>query len=95
MLEASVVEYVAAHLTTRQGCEVNSNTSSSLRTIGAGIATELIRLVADWFVEQGAAKVCVCVDADTPAAGPFYTARNAVPMRNFWVGWEDISVVPQ
>ena len=60
-----------------------------------GIATELIRLVADWFVEQGAAKVCVCVDADTPAAGPFYTARNAVPMRNFCVGWEDISVVPQ
>jgi GNAT superfamily N-acetyltransferase len=60
-----------------------------------GIATELIRLVADWFVEQGAAKVCVCVDADTPAAGPFYTARNAVPMRKFWVGWEDISVVPQ
>ena len=60
-----------------------------------GIATELIRLVADWFVEQGAAKVCVCVDADTPAAGPFYTARNAVPMQNFWVGWEDISVVRQ
>ena len=42
---------------------------------------------------EGAAKVCVCVDADSPAAEPFYATLGAKRIRRFWMAWDDIAVV--
>ena len=94
VLDGEVVGYIAAHLTTRHRCEGEVQylfVTPAHRRIG--IATGLIQLVAEWFTTQGAAKVCVCVDADSPAAEPFYESLGAKPIRKFWMAWEDIAVV--
>ena len=58
-----------------------------------GVATALLRLLADWLGSADAQKVCVCVDADSPAAKPFYESAGASPFKRFWYGWDDISVL--
>src|SRR5262245_55973170 len=69
----SVVGYIAGHLTTRHACagEVQYLFVAPAHR-RRGVATALVRLLAGWFREQGATKVCVCVDADSPAAQPLY-----------------------
>ena len=43
---------------------------------------------------MGAAlKVCVCVDADSAAAKPFYEGAGASPFNRFWYRWDDISAL--
>src|SRR5262245_62286348 len=90
----SVVGYIAGHLTTRHACagEVQYLFVAPAHR-RRGIASALLRLLAGWFREQGAAKVCVCVDADSPAAHPFYEYVGAVPFKKHWCMWEDIGVL--
>jgi len=93
---AEVVGYIAGHLTTRHGCggEVQYLfVAPSYRR--RGIATALLALLAGWFSQQSAQKVCVCVDGDSPAAEPFYVSAGALPLRKHWRVWEDIGVVRQ
>jgi ribosomal protein S18 acetylase RimI-like enzyme len=90
-----VVGYVAGHLTTRQTCAGEVQylfVAPAYRR--RRVATELLRLLAVWFRGRGAAKVCVCVDADSPAARPFYRSLGAFPIRKYWYVWDDIGVVP-
>jgi GNAT superfamily N-acetyltransferase len=90
----TVVGYIAGHLTTRHGCAAEVQylfVASDFRR--RGVATALLRLLADWFGKAGARKVCVCVDADSPAAKPFYESTGASPFRRLWYGWDDISRV--
>ena len=61
--------------------------------IGWVASPALLRLLAEWFQEQGSVKVCVCVDADSPAAQPFYDSLGASPIKKHWYAWEDIGVV--
>ena len=53
----------------------------------------MLHLLAEWFGNARAQKVCVCDDADSPAARPFYESAGATPFRRFWYGWDDISVL--
>jgi hypothetical protein len=53
----------------------------------------LLRLLAGWFQEQGASKVCVNVNIDSPAAQPFYASLAAFPLNKYWYIWEDIGVI--
>jgi GNAT superfamily N-acetyltransferase len=89
-----MVGHIAGHLTTRHAC---AGELQYLFVAPAyrrhGIASALLRLLAGWFREQGAAKVCVCVDADSPAAHPFYECLGAVPFKKHWCMWEDIEVL--
>ena len=92
LADDAVVGYIAGHLTTRHGCAAEVQylfVAPEFR--GRGVATALLRLLADWFVAKGAVKVCVCVDADSPAARPFYESAGASPFRRFWYVWDDIS----
>ena len=57
------------------------------------IATTLLRLLAAWFREQGAVKVCVNVDAESPAAVPFYTSQGASALNKHWYAWANIGTV--
>src|SRR5262245_11550899 len=73
-----VVGFIAGHLTTRLACEGEVQylfVSSSHRR--QGIATLLLRQLAKWFRDEGASKVCVNVDVESPAALPFYSAMGA------------------
>ena len=90
----SVAGYVAGHLTTRHACAGEVQylfVASAYRR--RGIGTALLRLLADWFQKQAAAKVCVCVNPDSPAAEPFYRSLGASPFRRYWYAWDDIGVL--
>jgi GNAT superfamily N-acetyltransferase len=90
----AVVGYIAGHRTTRYGCEGEVQylfVAPQYRR--RGIATALVRAMADWFMEQGAVHVCVNVSPDNPAARPFYESMGARPLKKFWYAWNDIGVV--
>jgi GNAT superfamily N-acetyltransferase len=90
----TVIGYIAGHRTTRHGCagEVQYLFVAPEHR-RRGVAKALLRLLADWFSKAGAQKVCVCVDADSPAATPFYQSVGASSFRRFWYEWDDISVL--
>ncbi|HEX6747781.1 MAG TPA: GNAT family N-acetyltransferase [Longimicrobium sp.] len=84
--------YIAGHLTRRLGCQ------GELQWIyvvpdyrRAGVGSRLLALLAAWFVEHGARRICVDVGDD--AARPFYRRQGAVELNRHWMVWEDIGVV--
>jgi ribosomal protein S18 acetylase RimI-like enzyme len=89
-----VIGYIAGHRTTRHGCAGEVQylfVAPAYRR--RGIATALLQLLAEWFQEQAGQRVCVCVDADSPAAQPFYESVGASPFRKYWYAWDDIGAV--
>jgi GNAT superfamily N-acetyltransferase len=89
-----VVGYIAGHLTTRHGCRGEVQYLFVMPAYRRrGVATTLLRLLARWFEREGAVRVCVCVDAESPAAVPFYERAGASPIKTYWYGWDDIGVV--
>jgi GNAT superfamily N-acetyltransferase len=90
----AVVGYVAGHRTTRHGCAGEVQylfVAPAYRR--RGVATKLLGLMAEWFSRQSARKVCVCVDADSPAAQPFYDSVGALPIKKYWRVWDDITTL--
>jgi GNAT superfamily N-acetyltransferase len=86
------VGYTAGHLTRRFGCD------GELQWIyvvaehrRGGVASALLRLLAGWFVDQGARRVCVDVGDDE--ARPFYRRHGAVELNRHWMVWNDIGEV--
>ena len=88
----SPIGYVAGHLSRRFGCDGELQwiyvVSEHRR---ARIASHLLRLLAAWFVEQGARRVCVDVGDDS--ARPFYRRSGAVELNRHWMVWDDIGCV--
>jgi GNAT superfamily N-acetyltransferase len=94
LLDDVVVGYIAGHLTRRFGCDGELQyLFVAPRHRRGGVAIELLRLLAGWFTEQGAAKVCVNADVDSPGAVPFYTSRGATALNRHWYVWDDITSV--
>lgn len=90
-----VIGYTAGHRTTRHGCAGEIQylyvTPAYRRR---GIATELVRLVAEWFQKEVAQRICVAVAADSPKeAEPFFQSIGACPLKRNWYACEDIGVV--
>jgi GNAT superfamily N-acetyltransferase len=90
----AVVGLIAGHLTRRLGCE------GELEWIdvapderGAGVAAMLLRRLAAWFGEQGAARVCVNVAPDNEPAVRFYARHGAQPLTPYFRVWPAIAVV--
>lgn len=87
----AVVGMVAGHLTKRHGCQGELewiNVVPGLR--GTGVASKLIRLLAAWFAERDALRVCVDVKPDNLVARRFYTRHGAEPLNPHWLVWTDI-----
>ncbi len=92
----TVVGFVAGHLTRRYGC------AGELQWIdviaerrGSGVAGELLRLLAEWFVEQKAWRVCVDVEPENTVARRFYTRHGAETLNPHWLVWKDIRAVAE
>jgi len=92
--EGTVVGFIAGHLSRRYSCD------GELQWIfvdpdrrGGGIASELVRLLAKWFVEQNALKICVDVDPSNTTALRLYKKLGAVSLNPHWLVWNDIRVV--
>jgi GNAT superfamily N-acetyltransferase len=89
-----LVGYTAGHLTRRFQCD------GELQWIfvvpehrGTGVAAALIRLLAAWFEEQKASRICVNCGEGNPIARRFYTRHGAEPLAKHWLVWDDIRVV--
>lgn len=93
-VDESVVGYIAGHLTRRYGCAGEVQylyVNPAFRR--SGVARTLLGRLAEWFVEEGATRVCVDVNHDSPGARPFYASRGAQPLRPHWMVWPDIRSV--
>jgi GNAT superfamily N-acetyltransferase len=93
-VSGKVVGYVAGHRSRRYGCEGEVQylyVAPAHRR--AGVAGALLRELAQWFVAQGVARICVDVNAESPGAAPFYAHHGAQPLRPHWLLWPDIATV--
>ncbi len=86
-----VVGFVAGHLTHRFACDGELQWIFVLPEYRRhGVADELFHLIAEWFVEQHAARVCVNVEPENAAARAFYAQRGARPLSEYWMEWTEI-----
>ncbi len=87
----TVAGLVAGHLTRRFGCDGELQwISVRPHYRGSGVASELLRRMAEWFVEQGAVRVCVDVEPANEIARRFYRRHGADDLQPSWMVWEDI-----
>jgi ribosomal protein S18 acetylase RimI-like enzyme len=84
-----VIGLIAGHLTRRLDCEGELewiDVATEYRR--KGIASKLVGILAEWFMEQNVRKVCV--DPGNEAARKFYTANGAENLNAHWMYWKDI-----
>jgi GNAT superfamily N-acetyltransferase len=87
----SIGGFIAGHLTRRFDCDGELewiNVVPEYR--GSGVSSELMRVLAGWFIDRKALNVCV--DPDDPAR-PFYIRHGAQPLNKHWLHWPDIRVL--
>jgi Acetyltransferases len=88
----AMVGFIAGHLTRRFGCEGELQWINVVpEHRGAGVATELLRLLAGWFAEQNTGKICV--DVGSEASRKFYAKHGAEPLNEHWMIWQDIATM--
>jgi GNAT superfamily N-acetyltransferase len=88
----SAIGYIAGHLSRRYDCQGELQwiyvVSANRRT---GVASQLIRRLAEWFVLNDAHRICVDVGDDN--ARGFYARHGAVDLNKHWMVWNDIANV--
>jgi len=90
----SLVGFIAGHLTRRYACDGELEWINVVpERRGTGVASELLRLLAAWFVEQKASRVCVDVQPANTTARRFYTRHGAENLNSNWLVWNDIKIV--
>ena len=86
---SSIIGFIAGHLTRRLECEGELewiDVAEGYRR--AGIASELVRVLAKWFIRQSVHKICV--DPGNEAARKFYRSNGAENLNQHWMYWDDI-----
>ena len=92
MKDDKVLGYIAGHLTQRYDCDGELQylwVAPSDR--GRDIATRLLELLALWFSEQPARRICVDVLPDNSRARSFYMRHGARELNPNWMCWDDIT----
>ena len=89
------VGLIAGHLTRRHGCK------GELQWISVkpeyrrqGVASELLRRLAAWFVEHHALRVCIDVQPSNENARRFYARHGATDLKPSWMVWDPMSDCP-
>lgn len=84
-----VVGFVAGHLTRRLSCQGELQWIDTVEAYRRkGIASNLIRMLAKWFIEHQAYKICV--DPGDQIARKFYQTNGAISLNEHWLYWDDI-----
>jgi GNAT superfamily N-acetyltransferase len=84
-----IVGFIAGHLTRRFQCDAELEWIDTIeQRRREGIASALLRTLAQWFEQQGAFKVCV--DPGNPIARSFYARNGAESLNQHWMVWNDI-----
>jgi ribosomal protein S18 acetylase RimI-like enzyme len=84
-----IIGFIAGHLTRRFECDGELEWIDVIKEYRRnGIAWELVKLLAKWFIEQKA--YTICVDPGNETARQFYRKNGAEPLNNHWMVWKDI-----
>jgi GNAT superfamily N-acetyltransferase len=87
-----IVGLIAGHLTRRFGCAGELEWISVRPEYrGRGVASQLLRRLAKWFIDNGALKVCVDVEPKNTIARRFYASHGAMDLKPHWLIWENIA----
>lgn len=90
----SVIGFIAGHLTVRHSCDGELEWINVVpERRGSMIAAELLRMLAGWFVVQGALRICVDVRPSNIVARRFYKRHGAEDLNPHWLVWRDIRLV--
>ncbi len=88
----SLVGFIAGHLTRRYECDGELQWIDVVeQRRGQGIAGELLQMLATWFVEKEARRICV--DPANYRARRFYAKHGAEKLNQHWLVWNDIQSV--
>jgi GNAT superfamily N-acetyltransferase len=91
MHESGLAGFAAGHLTRRYGCDGELEWINVIpEWRGTGVATGLFRLLANWFIQQKAFRVCVDVEPSNTTARAFYARNGAEKLNRHWMVWNDI-----
>jgi GNAT superfamily N-acetyltransferase len=86
-----IAALVAGHLTRRFGCDGELEWISVRPEYRRdGVATQLLGRLAEWFVCQGARRICVDVQPANKSARAFYARHGATELNPHWLVWEEI-----
>jgi GNAT superfamily N-acetyltransferase len=90
--DGCVVGLIAGHLTRRFGCAGELEWISVRPQFrGSGVASELLRRLAKWFLKHDALRICVDVEPSNANARRFYARHGAADLKPHWMIWKDIS----
>ena len=90
----SLIGLIAGHLTQRYNCDGELEWINVIpERRGDGIAWELLCLLAGWFAEQKASRICVDVDPENTIARHFYECYGAERLNEHWMVWNDIGTM--
>ncbi|HWG38604.1 MAG TPA: GNAT family N-acetyltransferase [Terriglobales bacterium] len=90
-LDGQVVAFIAGHLSCRFDCQGELqwlNTAPEHRR--RGLATALLKLLAQWFANHDARRICVNVAEDNAAARAFYLRFGATLLAPHWLVWNEL-----
>ena len=88
----SMVGFIAGHLTRRYECDGELEWIFVLPAErGGDVASQLLHQLANWFLEQGARRICVDVDPANDRARRFYRRHGAEDLNKHWLVWPDIA----
>lgn len=89
-----LVGFIAGHLTRRFACDGELEWINVIpERRGTAVASELLRLLAAWFIEKKASRICVDVEPANTVARRFYLRHGAQKLNEHWLVWNDIKVV--
>lgn len=87
-----VVGFIAGHLTRRFNCDGELQWIDTIPEFqNRGIASHLVKLLAAWFINNKAYKICV--DPGNPIARSFYAKNGATNLNDHWMYWNDIRTI--
>lgn len=88
----SILGFVAGHLTRRYSCDGEIEWINVIpEHRGTPVASELLRLLAAWFIARKAFRICVDVQPSNTAAHRFYSRHGAEDLNPHWMVWNDIT----
>jgi len=92
--ESTVIGFAAGHLTTRYSCDGELQWINVINdSRKSGVGSELLRLMASWFVEHEAFRICVDVEPNNAIARAFYTRHGAAQLNKHWLVWTNINTI--
>jgi ribosomal protein S18 acetylase RimI-like enzyme len=90
----TLVGFIAGHLTRRFACDGELEWINVVpEHRGSAVGSDLLRLLATWFAEQKALRICVDVDPANTTARRFYKRHGADNLNEHWLVWNDIKIV--